>query len=213
MIFACLAAFHACLSSCSGHIRCRWHTHLTNHGYFDHRKSWISPIRTPCLEENDADSCISGLNLQPTLNSSVASPICQERQSERTFLILAFASWIFLFFSIFPWLFLSFPPLFPIFDTFFTVKGGTLPPCPYTGYATDSEVWSKATALMHMFCPSIKLCVLISAQFWLQLSFWHYGILILRTLLCGLLHTSDRTEFITLTAPQLHLGNFKNNRW
>ena len=71
--------------------------------------------------------------------SSVASPICQEGQSERTFPILAFSSRFSLFFSIFTRfssLFPSFSLLFPIFDNFFAVKGGTLPPCPYTGYAT-----------------------------------------------------------------------------
>ena len=31
-IFACHAAFYGCLSSSSDRSRCRWHTHLTNHG-------------------------------------------------------------------------------------------------------------------------------------------------------------------------------------
>ena len=35
MIFAGGAAFYACLSSRSDCSRCKWHTHLTNHGYFD----------------------------------------------------------------------------------------------------------------------------------------------------------------------------------
>ena len=57
--------------------------------------------------------------------SNVASPICQEGQSERTFLILAFSEfWFFLdFFPIFP-LFL------PIFDNFFAVKGALCPLLP-----------------------------------------------------------------------------------
>ena len=45
--------------------------------------------------------------------SSVASPICQEGQSERNFPIFAFSSRIFLF-----------------FPEFFAVRGGTLPPLP-----------------------------------------------------------------------------------
>ena len=45
--------------------------------------------------------------------SSVASPICQEGQSERTFPIFAFSSWVFLFFL--------------IFCNFFAVRGDTLP--------------------------------------------------------------------------------------
>ena len=37
-------------------------------------------------------------------HSSVASPICQEGQSERTFPIFAFSSWFFIFFPAFSWL-------------------------------------------------------------------------------------------------------------
>ena len=32
-------AFHAWLSSRSDRSKCRWHTHLTNHGYFDHMEN------------------------------------------------------------------------------------------------------------------------------------------------------------------------------
>ena len=77
-------------------------------------------------------------------HSSVASPICQEGL---TFLILAFSSRFYLFFSIFFLIFLRFfrifpLPLFPDFGNFFAVKGGTLPPlCPYTGYATGKAPW------------------------------------------------------------------------
>ena len=49
------------------------------------------------------------------LTSSVASPICQEGQSERTFLIFAFLPNFFLFFPNF----LSFFPIFPDFPLFF----------------------------------------------------------------------------------------------
>ena len=44
------AAFYACLSSCSDRGRCRWHTHLTNHGYFDYRKNLKTPILSPMPE-------------------------------------------------------------------------------------------------------------------------------------------------------------------
>ena len=73
--------------------------------------SYIGPVWVICFH-----ICIS-------LTSSVASPICQEGQSERTFPILTFSSRFFLFFLIFPLFFL-------IFDNFFAVKGGTLPPLP-----------------------------------------------------------------------------------
>ena len=51
-----------------------------------------------------------------TVPSSIASPIWQEGQSERTFPIFAFSSWFFLFFSDFAWFFpLSHPLIFGIF--------------------------------------------------------------------------------------------------
>ena len=59
------------------------------------------------------DNLVSG-----QFGSSVASPICQEGQSERTFPIFAFSSRFFLFF----------PDFSPIFGKFFAVRGGTLPP-------------------------------------------------------------------------------------
>ena len=49
MIIAHHKAFHACLSSCSDHSRCRWHTLLTNHGYFDYRKNPKTPNLSPML--------------------------------------------------------------------------------------------------------------------------------------------------------------------
>ena len=36
-----------CLSSCLDHSRCRWHTHLTNQGYFDYRKNLKIPNMSP----------------------------------------------------------------------------------------------------------------------------------------------------------------------
>ena len=60
--------------------------------------------------------------------SSVASPICQEGQSEITFSLFAFSSQFFVFFPDFSSFFPDFP-LFPlIFWNFFAVRGGTLPP-------------------------------------------------------------------------------------
>ena len=62
--------------------------------------------------------CVWGLSY---VSSSIASPICQEGQNERTFAIFAFSSWFFLFFPIFSL-------HFPIFGKFLAVKGGNLPP-------------------------------------------------------------------------------------
>ena len=62
--------------------------------------------------------------------SSVASPICQEGQSERTFPILAFSSRFILFVTIFPnfcSLFSRFLPLFPDFDKFPLSRGALCP--------------------------------------------------------------------------------------
>ena len=58
---------------------------------------------------------------QGPILSSVASCICQEGKSERTFSVFAFSSRFFLFFLIFSLFFL-------IFDKFFAVRGGTLSP-------------------------------------------------------------------------------------
>ena len=66
------------------------------------------------------------------ITSCVASPVCQEGQSERTFPIFAFSSRFFLFFPIFH----GFSLFFPIFGKFFAVRGGTLPPWPPSGYTT-----------------------------------------------------------------------------
>ena len=54
-------------------------------------------------------------------HSSVASPICREGQSEKTFPIFC------LFFPISP-PFPGFSWFFPIFSNFFAIRGGTLPP-------------------------------------------------------------------------------------
>ena len=58
-IFTHRAAFYTCLSSHSDRSRCRWHTHLMNHGYFDYRKTQRPPIWTPCRDKNGAGSGIS----------------------------------------------------------------------------------------------------------------------------------------------------------
>ena len=59
------------------------------------------------------------------ITGSVASPVCQEGQSERTVPIFAFSSRFFLFVSRF---FLIFSLFFPIVGKFLAVRGGTLPP-------------------------------------------------------------------------------------
>ena len=71
-------------------------------------------------------------------DSSIASPICQEGQSERTFPILAFSSDFSSFSQFLPNFPLFFPifPLFPDFWQFFHCQGGTLPPLPLYGYTT-----------------------------------------------------------------------------
>ena len=84
---------------------------------------------------------------------SVASPICQEGKSERTFPILAFSSRFSSFFSIFP--------LFPDFWQFFRCQGGTLPPCPYTGYALLlhlSKSWCCCFNDQHLIRKSNSWC-------------------------------------------------------
>ena len=55
--------------------------------------------------------------------SSVASPMCQEGQSERNFPIFAFSSRFVLFFPIFPWFFPDFFLLFPDFGQIFRCQG------------------------------------------------------------------------------------------
>ena len=76
--------------------------------------------------------------------SSVASPICQEGQSEKKpsrFLpfLLDFSS----FFPIFPDFFPIFLIFFPIFWQIFAVRGGTLPPCHPCGYATGEPLMPR----------------------------------------------------------------------
>ena len=69
--------------------------------------------------------------------SSVASPICQEGQKERTFPISTFSSQFLHFFSIYSWFFPSFSQFFLSLSRFLTIfrcQG-----CPYTGYATEGR--------------------------------------------------------------------------
>ena len=78
--------------------------------------------------------------------SSVASPICQEGQSERTFPIFAFSSRFSSFFPdfclFFP-IFLFFPRFFPIFGKFFAVRGGILPPPPCPQWLHHCSIHKK----------------------------------------------------------------------
>ena len=64
-IHDCLAhcvAVHVCLSWQSDSSWCRWHMHLTNQGYFDHKKTLHTPYDGRKMVPM---SCISGLNLWP----------------------------------------------------------------------------------------------------------------------------------------------------
>ena len=72
--------------------------------------------------------------------SSVASPICQEGQSEITFPILAFSSRFFPIFPLFFPIFRDFPS-FSRFLTLFRCQGGTLPLAPLL--ATPLGNWAK----------------------------------------------------------------------
>ena len=53
--------------------RCRWHTHLTNHGYFDYGKKMSTPIWAPCRDQNGAGFGISLVYLccMPKLNPTL----------------------------------------------------------------------------------------------------------------------------------------------
>ena len=77
----------------------------------------------------------------PNVSSSVASPICQEGQSEWTFPILPFLP----NFSFFSQFFPDFLLFFPIFGNFSLSRGALWPPCPYTGYATESQYVFRIT--------------------------------------------------------------------
>ena len=71
------------------------------------------------------------------LSSSIASPICQERYSERTFPIFAFSSWFSFFFP-------DFFPLFLDFWKFCRCQGWhSAPLCHPSGYATASVQKTK----------------------------------------------------------------------
>ena len=87
-------------------------------------------------------------------SSIIASPICQEGQSARTFPIIAFSSRFFFFFPDFCLFFPIFPDFslfFPIFGNFFAVRGGTLPPL--------SPQW-----LRHYVMGKIKACAFFAEK-------------------------------------------------
>ena len=71
------------------------------------------------------------------ITSSVASPVCQEGQSERTFPIFAFSSRFFLFFTRF---FLIFPSFSRFLANFSLSRVGLCPPWPPSGYATVNNI-------------------------------------------------------------------------
>ena len=76
------------------------------------REVWVAHVGREMWPQTDYDR---------GQHSSVASPICQEGQSERIFPIFAF---------------LIFSSFFPIFDKFFVVRVGTLPPLTPPGSTT-----------------------------------------------------------------------------
>ena len=85
------------------------------------------------------------------IHSSVASPVCQEGQSERTFPIFAFSSRFFLVSPIFP--------DFPLFLANFSLSGVALcPPWPPSGYATVNNIDCALMGyaiLSHLSCEAL----------------------------------------------------------
>ena len=77
--------------------------------------------------------------------SSIASPICQEGQSERILPIFASSSQFLFFFSLF---FLISSLFFLIFSLIFAVRGGTLPPLAPQCYATDWTPQNLVSAIL-----------------------------------------------------------------
>ena len=99
------------------------------------------------------------------IHSSVASPVCQEGQSERSFPIFAFSSRFFLVSPIFAFSSRFFlvspicPDFSPLFGKFFAVRDGTLPP-PLTpsGYATVNNIDCALMGyaiLSHLSCEAL----------------------------------------------------------
>ena len=91
-------------------------------------------------------------------SGGIASPICQEGQSERTFLIFLFFLIFFLFFLIFPpfWQIFHYhgalcPPLTP--SDYATAAPPPPPPRPPSGYATAAQPYNT----LHMWVPGLKL--------------------------------------------------------
>ena len=56
--------FNVCLSLRSDRSRCRWHTHLKNHIYFDYGKNPNTLILAPCRDQNGTGSGISLVHLR-----------------------------------------------------------------------------------------------------------------------------------------------------
>ena len=79
--------------------------------------------------------------------SSVASPICQEEQSERTFSIFAFSSRFFLFFPNFSWFF----PSFSRFLANFALSGVALCPPLYTQWLRHWILWYSLRNKQHWY--------------------------------------------------------------
>ena len=97
--------------------------------------------------------------------SSVATPICQEGQSERTFPIFAFSR-----FS---------SSLFSQFLANFSLSGGTLPPCPML--ATPLPIGDyffkfNKLAISYYFIPANCPSLRGTSLFWMQKIEWFYHV-------------------------------------
>ena len=82
--------------------------------------------------------------------SSVASPICQEAQSEKSFPIVAFSSRFVLFFPDFSWFFSRF------LANFHCQGWHSAPPCHPSGYATGGYDHFQIISFWQLRCLSLE---------------------------------------------------------
>ena len=123
--------------------------------------------------------CTNRHNFPPTsqnfpLHSSVASPICQEGQSETTFPIFAFSSRFFLFF---PEFFPSFPNFWQVFRCQGWHSASPLPPqwlrhCHYT--LTFLKKSTKTKLFNFHILPTMHICHDVPAASLSSFFFWFF---------------------------------------
>ena len=96
------------------HLQYRFYSHRS-HFRIKARLKWLGTKVTPPMP-----ACFRAQNAQGlrVISRSLASPICKEGQSERTFPVFAFSSQFYSSFSRFPLFFLIFPLFFPILANF-----------------------------------------------------------------------------------------------